>query len=311
MNEDALERVSRRLPPGSLDALAALPGADLTTAMLEIARRRAERSTAADVLRRYGQDRFVRPGEVDAASIRLVERRLFGGLPSGFEEVALAPLTPIGTHRLAGVAQSRLLTTDRANEVAADPTNALALEAAVRRRALMRSDPRSSEAVRLAASQRVVRAQRFEDEASFAHFQLFGFLTAGRDTGNLAFERDAFATHLRFLAETVGSLTGLVVRLTLTALSHPRMQPVLEAVAGAFSSDDRVEVAHDPGRRVGRDYYEGACFKVHVLRSDDEPLEVADGGFVNWTQQLLASRKERLLIGGIGVERLTLSRGTR
>jgi hypothetical protein len=310
VNDDALERVTRRLHPGTLDALAALPGSDLTTAMLEIARRRAERSTAATVLRRYEEDRFVRPGEVDPGSVRLVERRLFGGLPAGFEEVALAPLTPIGTHRLAGVAQLRLVTTDRGNEVAADPTNALALEAAVRRRAIMRSAPRSSEAVRLAASQRVVRAQRFEGEVSFAHFQLFGFLTAGRDTGNLAFERDALATHLRFLAGTIGSLTGLVVRLTLTALARSRMQPALEVVAGAFTSDDRVEVAHDPDREAGRDYYEDACFKVHVLRPDEGPLEVADGGFVDWTQQLLASRKERLLISGIGVERLTLSRST-
>jgi hypothetical protein len=310
VNDDALARVSRSLPSGAIDALAGLPGADLTTVMLEIARRRAERSTAAEVLRRYERDRFVRPGEVDPASIRLVERRLFGGLPPGFEEVALAPLTPIGTHRIAGVAQSRLVTTDRPKEVAADPTNALALEAALRRRALMRTDPRSPEPVRLAASQRVVRAQRFEGEASFAHFQLFGFLTAGRDTGNLAFERDALTTHLRYLAETIGSLTGLVARLTLTALSRPRMEPVLEAVAGTFASDDRTEVAYDPERSAGRDYYEAACFKIHVLRPEEGPMEVADGGFVAWTQQLLASRKERLLISGIGVERLALSRSS-
>ena len=307
VNDEALERVTRGLPPGALDAIAALPGADLTTVMLEVARRRAERSSASEVLRRYGEDRFVRPGEVDPASIRLVERRLFGSLPAGFEEVALAPLAPIGTHRLAGVAQSRLISTDRATEVAADPTNALALEAAMRRRALMRADPRSRDAVRLAASQRVVRAQRFEGEASFAHFQLFGLVTAGRDTGAFAFERDALRMHLGLLVEAMTSLTGLQVRVTLTDLSSDRMGTVLDAVADTLSSDDRVEVARDPDRRGGRNYYEGVCFKIHVLRSDG-PFEIGDGGFADWTQQLLASRKERLLISGVGVERLTLSR---
>jgi len=37
---------------------------------------------------------------------------------------------------------------------------------------------------------------------------------------------------------------------------------------------------------------------------------VADGGHVDWTQQLVASRKERLMISGLGLDRLALaSRG--
>jgi hypothetical protein len=31
---------------------------------------------------------------------------------------------------------------------------------------------------------------------------------------------------------------------------------------------------------------------------------LVDGGFTNWTQQLLSNAKERLLISGIGIERL-------
>jgi hypothetical protein len=33
-------------------------------------------------------------------------------------------------------------------------------------------------------------------------------------------------------------------------------------------------------------------------------LELIDGGFTTWTQQLLSNRKKRLLISGLGVERL-------
>jgi cytidylate kinase len=104
--------------------------------------------------------------------------------------VALSPLVPLGTHRIAGVAQSRLVSTVRGTEVAADPTNGLALEAAMRRQELIRQQPRSTQRVSMAASQRVVRAQTFEGDASFAHFELFRLITAGRDTGNLIFERE-------------------------------------------------------------------------------------------------------------------------
>ena len=44
--------------------------------------------------------------------------------------------------------------------------------------------------------------------------------------------------------------------------------------------------------------YAGA-FSVAV-----DGVSLVDGGFVDWTQRLLSDRKERLLISGIGTERL-------
>ena len=94
--------------------------------------------------------------------------------------LALAPVVPLGTHSaLATVSQHKVLSTIRACEVAADPTNALALEAAGRRRAL----PRTA-TVKLAGIQRVVRAQQFQGAGAPAHFTLFGLVTAGRDEGS-------------------------------------------------------------------------------------------------------------------------------
>jgi hypothetical protein len=42
------------------------------------------------------------------------------------------------------------------------------------------------------------------------------------------------------------------------------------------------------------------------VRVAGELLSVADGGLVDWTQQLVPSRKERLLISSVGVDRLAL-----
>src|SRR5215471_5437071 len=175
-----------------------LAGADLTTLLLEVFRRRAARVSPAEVFRRYRTDRFVAPAAIDLAALRRAEDAVLGALPSGFESVVLAPVVPLGTHAAAGDVDPRnVIATIRGTEVAADPTNGLALEAAARRRELLRRSPRSAGLVRLAATQRVTRAQLFEGPVSFAHFQLLGVVTAGRDTGGREFERRQLAEHAR------------------------------------------------------------------------------------------------------------------
>jgi hypothetical protein len=60
----------------------------------------------------------------------------------------------------------------------------------------------------------------------------------------------------------------------------------------------------DPGRATGRGYYVDACYKLFVVDGSGTRLELADGGCTTWTRQLLSDQKERLVIGGIGVERI-------
>jgi hypothetical protein len=307
MNEDALRRVTADVRPDVVDALVAMAGSDLATLMLEVSRRRAEALDPVDVLHRYATDRFVTPAEGDGRALRAIEDLLLATLPDAFESIVLSPLVPFGTHAIAGVAQSRVVSTIRGTEVAADPTNGLALEAAVRRRELMRADPRSNTPVRLAASQRVVRAQTFQDAAAFSHFHLFGMVSAGRDTGNLGFEREAAVEHIEFVVDALHRASGAPVIVALTDLTGGDMTPVSDAVRAALADAPYASVRDDPGREGGRVYYDRLCFKAYVA-TDDEPFEIADGGFVDWTQRLVASRKERLMISGIGVERLAMLR---
>jgi hypothetical protein len=62
----------------------------------------------------------------------------------------------------------------------------------------------------------------------------------------------------------------------------------------------------DPARTSGRGYYVDACYKLFVTGSARTRLELADGGCTTWTRQLLSDQKERLVIGGIGVDRLLI-----
>jgi len=305
----ALERVLREAgDPALADRLAGLSGSSLTTLLLEVLWRQASRLTAADVMRRYGTDRFVAPSALDFAALRRAEDGMLAALPAGFDVLTLAPVLPLAAHSaVATVDPRKVVATIRGSEVAADPTNGLALEAAARRRDLLRADPRSATAVRLAAIQRVTRAQRFEGPVSFAHFGLLGLVTAGRDTGGHAFEQAAAGEQLRFAAGALASLGAVAVRLELTRLDEA-MPDVTDAVAAAVAGVPCASVTGAPGRRSGRGYYTGLCFKVQADFGAGE-LEVGDGGFVDWTGKLLGNRKERLLISGYGIDRIAATSG--
>ncbi|MGW2397450.1 hypothetical protein ACWCYY_12950 [Kitasatospora sp. NPDC001664] len=293
----ALRRVLERAGGPEVLALLAeeLSGADLTTLMLEVYRRRAERTGPAKVMRRYRDDRFVAPAPVGYRELRRAEDRLVAALPEGFEVVTLAPLVPLAAHSAVGPVDPRkVVATVRGTEVAADPTNGLALEAARRR-----TGTRSAEPVRLAGSQRVVRAQRFEGAGMLAHFQLFALVTAGRDTGGQGFERQHLLEHLRFAAE---ALAGRPVEVRLTALDGAGAA-LVEHVRAELAGTPGLDVVEDPDRATGRGYYSGLCYKVHLVTAEG-PVEVGDGGFTDWTRRLTGNRKERLLIGGFGVDRL-------
>src|SRR5580693_2441845 len=213
--DPALRRVLREAgDPALADKLAGLSGTALTTLLLDVLRRQADRLTPADVMRRYGSDRFVAPASLGFAPLRRAEDAMLAALPAGFEVLTLAPVLPFGAHSAVATVDPRnVVATVPGSEVAADPTNGLALEAAARRRQALRADPRSSAVVRLAAIQRVTRAQRFTGPVSFAHFGLLGLVTAGRDTGGHAFERASIAEHLRFAADGLARLGAARVRL--------------------------------------------------------------------------------------------------
>ncbi|MFG2819799.1 hypothetical protein ACGFX4_10270 [Kitasatospora sp. NPDC048365] len=301
----ALRRILDRVGgPQLLDLLAEdLSGADLTTLMLEVYRRRADRLGPAEVMRRYRTDRFVAPAPTVFARLRQAEDVLLAALPGAFEMVTPAPLLPLAAHSaVATVDPRKVVATVRGSEVAADPTNALALEAARRRSAALAADHRCAEPVRLAANQRVVRAQHFAAPGQHAHFQLFALVTAGRDTGGGSFERRHLVDHLWFAARaTAGAgLSGTEIRLTCLDASAAGL---LTHAREALSAAPGVAVVDDPDRTTGRGYYTGLCYKVHTT-VDGRPVELADGGFVDWTRRLTGNRKERLLIGGFGVDRL-------
>ena len=184
----------------------------------------------------------------------------------------------------------------------------LALECAVRRRELLRASPKSADPVHLAASHRLLRAQRYESPGLVSHFNSFALCSAGRDRGNLQFELSALALHIRFYLRAIRAFlgSGVPLHLSATDFSPKTHENLLETqlLAPIRSEFGSVDCRIDGQRTSGRGYYLDLCFHIHATAPSGQRLQLVDGGSVNWTQQLLSNAKERLVVSGLGSERL-------
>lgn len=247
----AVERIRAEHGHSVIELLGAgLSGADLTSLLLHVAEQRAGALSATDVLAQRERDRFVLPALVDGRHMMRTELRALDSIAESFDVLTLSPLCPLGTHSVvAGVHQNRVITTARSTEVAADPTNGLALEAALRRRDLMRASPRSAELVRLACVQRVSRAQHLSGPMSYAHLSLLAMVIAGRDIGSSTFERTALvalASQMTTVVRVAGADATSVTSLTSTAVTpnssatSPAHSPATASTCSATTSEPPV-----------------------------------------------------------------------
>jgi hypothetical protein len=305
-----LERIEREAGiPGLATVLAErLSATDLQSLLLEVYRQRAQRPPAA-VLSDYERNRFVRPSKASPGALLEWEQTAYASLPEGFEPMALSPVCPLGTNSaIALVDQNRVLTTIRNTEVVSDSTNVLALECALRRRELVRGNPKSKTQVHLATSHRLLRTQQYNDPNSIPHFSAFALCSAGQDQGILQFELATLAVHIGFYlwALTAYLGEGTPLRVAITDFGRADRQPLLETqlFTPLQNAHPGIECSMDDQRSSGRGYYVDLCFHVYAATSGGEMLELADGGVVNWTQSLLSNAKERCVISGIGSERV-------
>ncbi len=309
--DEILGRIERETGVADLAALLTerLEPADLHSLLLEVYRRRADHRSPAAVLSDFESNRFVRPATTDPGDLLRWDQVAFASLPEEFEPIELSPVCPLGTNSvIATVSQNKSLATIRNVEVVSDATNVLALECALRRRALLRQKPKAPTPVHLAASHRLLRTQAYEDPHLLPHFRLFMLCSAGRDVGGGRFQIEALSEHVRFYLHAARSFAGPSpsLRVSVTDLASDSSygsfgSRVIAALEGQFPD---VDFRFDPSRQTGRGYYSEICFHIHAILPSGRSLELADGGAVDWTQKLLSNAKERLVISGISGERL-------
>src|SRR5579872_2601778 len=140
--------------PGLADILAQdLSGSDLQSLLLHVFEQRAGGLREGDLVR-ASERALLAPSRVSARRLNQFDQVAFT-VAHVFEPVDLSPVAPLGlNHLLGAIDQNNVLSTIRSAEVLGDPTPALALECARRRRD---AKVRSGGAIRLCASARVIR----------------------------------------------------------------------------------------------------------------------------------------------------------
>jgi hypothetical protein len=255
----------------------------------------------------------VQPSNLAPDVLADFERLAWSLLPDRYVAIELSPVCPLGTNTaIATVDQNKVVTTIRNTEVVADATNVLALECASRRRHLLRSNPQSRERVCLCTSHRVVRTQAYRAAPDvLPHFRLFGLCTAGRDEGSFQFEATSLVEQIAFYLRVLREVSRLGyqthrLRVALTNLEAGQREQTLmkQVLEPLIATHSEILCEFDPDRETGRGYYVGACFHIYATNTVGTEFELIDGGFTTWTQQLLSNKKERLLISGLGTERL-------
>ena len=312
-----IDRIERQAGvPGLTSILAGrLTPTDLQSILLEVYRLRSSQMQPSAVLAEYADNRFVRPSTVSPVSLLRWEQVAFARLPAEFYPMALSPVCPLGTNSvIASVDQNWAVATARNTEVVSDSTNVLALECALRRRELLRANPRSPDPVHLAATHRLLRAQRYDRPGLFAHFSVLALCSAGRDQGNLQFEFSALGRHIHFYLSALLAFLGADVPLHVSVTDldpHPRLELIEARLLSALRAEfPGVDCGFDQQRTSGRGYYLDLCFNVDATTGSGQRLELVDGGSVDWTQKYLSNAKERLVISGIGSERLCTEFGS-
>lgn len=280
---------------------------ELQSLLLKVFEQKVRKKSVHDILHEYNTSRFAKPSDVDPVTFRKLELGIFQRLPSGFEIIDLSPLAPIGTSSvMTTVHQNNIVSTIRNLEVAADTTNTLALECALKRAEHLKKDKTAADLVRLCSSQRITRAQPFENKDFSAHFCVTALCTAGRDTGNDKFELQSLEEHIGFYLRIFEDLTDLskVKRVFIRFFSYEGADnsALIKNIRTRLSQRELVNITMEENSSFGKNYYSRLRFSINIVNENNEELNYADGGFADWTARLLSNKKERLLTSGIGTD---------
>lgn len=211
----------------------------------------------------------------------------------------MSPVAPLGACSTVAITdQNRVLSALRMTEVAADPTNVLALECALRMRA------RQATPVHLATSQRVIRAQPVPKKPGYSqHFRVFVLASGGREAKDHGFTVDTVIRHVR-------TMLGALERLERYGYSFGRRRVDIMATSERKEVGDRVaESLGDLATRkpLEHPYYSrGLRYQIWVTAPGGSELPLVDGGVFDWLAKLASNRRAVYVATGTGAELIAL-----
>lgn len=283
-----------------------LSGTELNTLLLDVLREKTKKTTAPALLKQYQLNRFVKPSDLPVIELKKAELELLKLFKTHlFEPVELSPVSVLGScSAVAQADQNKILSALRGTEVLADATNAMALHICDLKKRKLWIPKNQSEKFRLSTIQRHVRTQSITGAGFTPHFKIGCFVTSGFDTGSFTFEKEGLLEHLQLMHAIYKGFYG-VDDVSFRFLCRGgyadslRLANEVKTYVLMHAPETNIEIVEKPEKEI--DYYKGLQYKTDI-RWKDKVFEIADGGFVDWTQQILQNKKERFLISGIGFE---------
>jgi hypothetical protein len=282
-----------------------ISGSELNTLLLKVFEERTKVTSTSDLLRTYRENRFVHPATVDAILLKKLELDVLNiAAQHSVTAVQLSPVAPVGCASVvATVDQNKIITSLRGTEVVSDATNLLTLYLSDKIKT--KSMDNRNNFLRLCTTHRHVRAQYFGDTPGMLpHFHLLCMVTSGVDKGSYSFEMKAFWEHIMIYRDIFKSLFRSEIEVIFsTRDGYKDTEGLLNRII-KYGEERSVKVIVGE-TNMDNPYYKGLQFTIKTTIQGKE-YYIGDGGFVDWTQKLLSSKKERLLISAIGLDRLLI-----
>jgi hypothetical protein len=301
--EKILQRINR---PELVKILSEeLTPSELNSLLLDVFDRQTDQLSPPELLQQYQKNRFVKPADTNFLGLRELETKLLRIFETfQFKAIELSPVAPLGSCSVVATAdQKKILSALRGTEVLADATNALALHVSDLKKDGQWKPVFPTDQLRFSTIQRHVRTPKVAIPGHTQHFKIGCLVSSGRDTGGFQFERESLAEHVAVMTAVLRDALH-VDALRFKLIQRSEDGRLLEQVKDhilQLRKDIIIETETDPIR--GNSYYKGMQYKV-IITVRGQEYEIGDGGFVDWTQQLLQNKKERFLITGLGVEML-------
>lgn len=277
-----------------------LSGSELNTILLDVFNKRVEQETPSSLLNKYEANKLVKPASLDVLEYKESELKTYKLIASrGFEPIELSPVAQLGTSSVvATVDQKKILTALRNTEVQADPTNAIALHYA----SLKKKGKLDCRIYNYSNISRVIRTQVFDNPNFTPHFIVLALISCGRDTGSFNFEKEELLKHLTTSYEICKSYgVEQIWYEIIPCKGYDSQSPLITESVSFVREKNRdlkisvIEPQHD------NNYYYGFRIKQNIVIGGNT-IEIADGGLLNWTQQLLTNKKERMMSFGLGIQ---------
>lgn len=282
-----------------------LSGSELNSLLLEVFEKRVMQETPSSLLEKYTKNKLVKPAQLDFLKFKEEELECCKIVTnSSFELIELSPVAQLGTSSImATVNQKKVLTALRNTEIQSDPTNSIALHYA----SLKKNNELSEKTYNFSNVSRVIRTQVFSNPNFTPHFPILCLISCGMDTGSFEFEKTEIHKHFAITQDVCKSVFGFnnLFFEIIPCKEYDSNSPLISnSLSHIKNSGFDVRIAESDSQN---NYYYGMRIKAKII-ADGVEYEIGDGGLLDWTQKLLANKKERMLTMGLGIQLLHLFR---